>query len=140
MAAAGIVTSDSSVFEEMVAADPAEIRELALASRALIFDVLPRTVEVVWPRQRTAGYGTGPKKPREPGPASTGHSGDNTSGTADCLTGARHQTVNATQACSSRSSRSLARAPLADNVHSVSPITNDRRIVGSAKWKSNSAP
>jgi hypothetical protein len=65
MAAAGIVTSDSSVFEEMVAADPAEIRELALASRALIFDVLPRTVEVVWPRQRTAGYGTGPKKMTE---------------------------------------------------------------------------
>jgi hypothetical protein len=88
MAAAGIATSDSSVFEEMVAADPAEIRELALASRALIFDVLPRTVEVVWPRQRTAGYGTGPKKPREPGPASTGHGGDNASGTADCLTGA----------------------------------------------------
>ena len=65
MAAAGIVTSDSSVFEEMVAAYTAEIRELALASRALIFDVLPQTVEVVWPRQRTAGYGTGPKKMTE---------------------------------------------------------------------------
>jgi hypothetical protein len=65
MAAAGIVTSDSSVFEEMVTAYPAKIRELALASRALIFDVLPRTVEVVWPRQRTAGYGTGPKKMTE---------------------------------------------------------------------------
>jgi hypothetical protein len=65
MAAAGIVTSDSSVFEEMVTAYPAKIRELALASRALIFDVLPRTVEVVWPRQRTAGYGTGPKKTTE---------------------------------------------------------------------------
>jgi Domain of unknown function (DU1801) len=65
MAAAGIVTGDSSVFEEIVANSPKNIRELALASRALIFDVLPQTVEVVWPQQRTAGYGTGPKKMTE---------------------------------------------------------------------------
>ena len=65
MAAAGIVTGDSSVFEEMVAGYPAQIRDLALASRALIFEVLPQTVEVVWPHQRTAGYGTGPKKMTE---------------------------------------------------------------------------
>jgi hypothetical protein len=31
----------------------------------LIFEVLPQTVEVVWPRHRTAGYGTGPKKMTE---------------------------------------------------------------------------
>jgi hypothetical protein len=62
MAAAGIITGDSSVFEEMIAGSPDEIRELALASRSLIFHVLPQTVEVVWLRQRTAGYGTGPKK------------------------------------------------------------------------------
>jgi Domain of unknown function (DU1801) len=65
MGTAGIVTGDSSVFEEIVAGSPKEIRELALASRALIFDVLPQTVEVVWPKQRTAGYGTGPKKMTE---------------------------------------------------------------------------
>jgi hypothetical protein len=65
MATAGIVTGDSSVFEEIVAGSPKEIRELALASRAMIFDVLPQTVEVVWPKQRTAGYGTGPKKMTE---------------------------------------------------------------------------
>jgi hypothetical protein len=65
MATAGIVTGDSSVFEEMIAECPAEIRRLALASRALIFDVLPETVDVVWPRQHTAGYGTGPKKMTE---------------------------------------------------------------------------
>ena len=65
MATAGIVTGDSSVFEEIVAGSPKEIRQLALACRALIFDVLPQTVEVVWPRQRTAGYGTGPKKMTE---------------------------------------------------------------------------
>jgi hypothetical protein len=65
MTAKGIVTGDSSVFEEIVAGSPTEIRQLALASRALIFDVLPQTVEVVWPGQRTAGYGTGPKKMTE---------------------------------------------------------------------------
>jgi hypothetical protein len=65
VAAAGIVTGDSSVFEEIVAGAPKEIRELALACRALIFDVLPQTVEVVWPHQRSAGYGTGPKKMTE---------------------------------------------------------------------------
>jgi hypothetical protein len=65
VAVAGIVTSDSSVFEEIVAGSPKEIRELALACRALIFDLLPQTVEVVWPHQRSAGYGTGPKKMTE---------------------------------------------------------------------------
>lgn len=64
-AAAGIVTTDDSVFTEMVSGSPPAIRELALACRALIFDVLPETVEVVWSRQRTAGYGTGPKKMSE---------------------------------------------------------------------------
>ena len=48
MAPAGIVTGDSSVFGEMVAGYPAQIRDLAMASRALIFAVLPQTVEVVW--------------------------------------------------------------------------------------------
>ncbi|MBA2739318.1 MAG: DUF1801 domain-containing protein [Nocardioidaceae bacterium] len=62
MAAAGIVTADAGVFTEMVAASAPTVRDLALAARALIFDVEPRTVEVVWPRQRTAGYGTGAKK------------------------------------------------------------------------------
>ena len=65
MSAAGIVTGDSSVFEEIIAGFPKHIRDLALASRNLIFDVMPQTVEVVWPKQRTAGYGTGPKKMTE---------------------------------------------------------------------------
>jgi len=33
-----------------------------LEARALVFDVLSQTVEVVWTRQKIAGYGTGPKK------------------------------------------------------------------------------
>ncbi|MBA2316057.1 MAG: DUF1801 domain-containing protein [Chloroflexi bacterium] len=30
--------------------------------RDLIFDVLPQTIEVVWPQQRSVGWGTGPRK------------------------------------------------------------------------------
>lgn len=65
MAAAGIVTGDAGAFKDMAAGSPPAVRDLALAARALIFDVEPRTVEVVWSRQRTAGYGTGPKKSSE---------------------------------------------------------------------------
>ncbi len=65
MAAAGIVTTDDTVFENMVATAPESIAQLARSARTLIFDVLPQTVEVVWPQQRTAGYGTGPKKMTE---------------------------------------------------------------------------
>lgn len=60
--AEGIVTSDDGPFTDMVSGCPPEIRELTVDARELIFAVLPQTVEVVWPRQRTAGYGTGPKK------------------------------------------------------------------------------
>ena len=62
---AGIVTRDDSVFAEMTQASPAAIRTLAIACRRLMYDVLPQTVEVVWPRQHIAGYGTGPKKNTE---------------------------------------------------------------------------
>ena len=44
--------------------DPA-VQELAWSARELIVDVLPRVVEVVWERQGTAGYGTGPRKSSE---------------------------------------------------------------------------
>ena len=54
-----------SEFESiLVDAEPA-MRQLAKEVRALIFDVLPQTVEVVWTRQKIAGYGTGPKKMTE---------------------------------------------------------------------------
>lgn len=65
MAAAGIETTDDSVFAEMTAESPEPVRDLAFACRNLIYEALPETVEVVWPRQRTAGYGTGPKKMTE---------------------------------------------------------------------------
>jgi hypothetical protein len=62
---AGIVTQDDSVFTELMQGSPAPIRDVAFACRSLIYDVLPQTVEMVWPQQRTAGYGTGPKKASE---------------------------------------------------------------------------
>src|SRR3712207_6270411 len=63
--AEGIVTSDETEFEAMLAGSPEPIRQLARSARTLIYDVLPGTVEVVWPHQRTAGYGTGPRKMTE---------------------------------------------------------------------------
>jgi Domain of unknown function (DU1801) len=62
---AGVVTSGPSAFTAMVESYAAPIPALALASRSLILDVFPRAVEVVWAQQRTAGYGTGPKKRTE---------------------------------------------------------------------------
>ena len=61
-AATGIVTADAGAFKDMIAGSPQPVRKLGLAARALIFEIEPRTVEVIWPRQITAGYGTGPKK------------------------------------------------------------------------------
>jgi len=65
-AAAGVVNdrgqSDDTAFAQMIATDPAPIQELARAVRDLIFDVLPQTIEVVWPQQRSVGWGTGPRK------------------------------------------------------------------------------
>jgi hypothetical protein len=44
--------------------DPA-VQELAWTARELIIEALPEVVEVVWERQGTAGYGTGPRKNSE---------------------------------------------------------------------------
>lgn len=41
------------------------VQEVGWAARALIFAVLPQTVEVPWVRQKVIGYGTGPKKMTE---------------------------------------------------------------------------
>ena len=63
--AEGIVTSSDAEFRAMLAESPDLVAQLAMQARALIFDVLPQTVEVVWPHQRIAGFGTGPKKMTE---------------------------------------------------------------------------
>ena len=38
---------------------------LARQAKALIQDIMPQVVEVIWPQQRTGGYGVGPKKMSE---------------------------------------------------------------------------
>jgi hypothetical protein len=66
MGGAGIVNErgpeDSTAFDQVIGDASSEVREVALAVRRLVYDVLPETVEVVWPRQRSVGWGTGPKK------------------------------------------------------------------------------
>ena len=63
---AGIINrygpKDDAAFREIVADATPEIQELAHAVRRLVYDVLPQTVEVVWPKQGSVGWGTGPKK------------------------------------------------------------------------------
>jgi hypothetical protein len=41
------------------------VRDVAHAVRDLVYDVYPETVEVVWPRQGSVGWGIGPKKMSE---------------------------------------------------------------------------
>lgn len=63
---AGIVNRDGrandAAFREMIDGSPAEVQQLARAVRDLVFDVLPQAAEVVWPTQRSVGWGIGPKK------------------------------------------------------------------------------
>ena len=63
--AQGVVTTSDAQFRAMLADVPEPVARLALQARALVLDVLPQTVEVVWAQQRTAGLGTGPKKMTE---------------------------------------------------------------------------
>lgn len=53
---------NDTAFNGIVETSPPEIREIAEGVRDLVYDVLPQTVEVVWPKQGSVGWGTGPKK------------------------------------------------------------------------------
>lgn len=55
----------SHQFEAMLATATPEVAALARQARALIQDVMPTVVEVVWVSQRISGYGVGPKKMSE---------------------------------------------------------------------------
>jgi hypothetical protein len=63
---AGIINNDGPkddrAFRQIVMGAAPEIQKLAHAVRSLVYDVLPKTVEVVWPKQGSVGWGTGPKK------------------------------------------------------------------------------
>ncbi|MCM6776565.1 DUF1801 domain-containing protein [Nocardia sp. CDC159] len=52
-------------FQELIARFDPRVGEFAVEARALILDVMPRAVELVWPNQGTASYGTGPRKMSE---------------------------------------------------------------------------
>ena len=56
---------NEAAFRAVVEPLPAPVRALALGARALVLRVLPRAHEIVWARQKIAGYGTGPKKMSE---------------------------------------------------------------------------
>ncbi len=53
---------NDAAFAEIIAGSSDAIQDLARAVRDLIYDVLPKTIEVVWPRQGSVGWGTGAKK------------------------------------------------------------------------------
>ena len=63
---AGVVNdqgaANDKAFEQILTTSSPAVAELARAIRGLVYDVLPETVEVVWTRQGSVGWGTGPKK------------------------------------------------------------------------------
>lgn len=59
------MTKDQEPFEQAIASYPEPIKTLARQVRALIHDILPEVVEVVWVQQKNTGFGTGPKKNSE---------------------------------------------------------------------------
>jgi hypothetical protein len=52
-------------FEKVMAEFSRDIQHIAREARALIYEILPQVVEVIWDHQKTVGYGTGPKKMSE---------------------------------------------------------------------------
>jgi hypothetical protein len=59
------MNTDQEPFEQAIASYPEPIKTLARQVRALIHDILPEVVEVVWVQQKNTGFGTGPKKSTE---------------------------------------------------------------------------
>ena len=52
-------------FEKAIESFSDEIKEIARATRKLIYTTVPEVVEVVWINQKNIGYGTGAKKKTE---------------------------------------------------------------------------
>jgi hypothetical protein len=55
-------SADRVAFDSVVENSSDAIRQLSLAVRDLVYDVYPATVEIVWPKQGSVGWGIGPKK------------------------------------------------------------------------------
>jgi hypothetical protein len=64
--AAGVVNDrgrqNDAAFNGVIGESSDEVKALARAVRDLVYDVLPQAIEVVWPRQGSVGWGTGPRK------------------------------------------------------------------------------
>jgi hypothetical protein len=64
--AAGVINdrgrANDAAFNGIIDKSSDDVQELARAVRGLVYDVLPQAVEVVWPKQGSVGWGTGPKK------------------------------------------------------------------------------
>lgn len=56
---------NNELFEQAILSFPDDIKEIAREIRKLIHKVFPQVVEVIWARQKNAGFGTGPKKNSE---------------------------------------------------------------------------
>jgi hypothetical protein len=52
-------------FETIIETYPDDIKKLARATRDKIYETLPEVVEIVWEKQKIAGYGTGSPKMSE---------------------------------------------------------------------------
>lgn len=63
---AGIVNeqgrSHDGAFRRLIESSTPAVKRLALATRDLVYDVFPGTIEVVWPTQGSVGWGVGPQK------------------------------------------------------------------------------
>jgi hypothetical protein len=63
---AGIVNDrgrgNDEEFRRLLNTRSGEVQDLAHRTRDLVYDVFPDTVEVIWPRQGSVGWGIGPKK------------------------------------------------------------------------------
>lgn len=60
-----IHTHGDHTFDDVVAVSQGDVAEIAQRARALIASVMPGVTEVVWLKQKTIGYGVGPKKMSE---------------------------------------------------------------------------
>ncbi len=54
--------SKDNFFAALLESKNPGIQEIAWAVRSLIYEILPETIEVVWLKQGSVGYGTGEKK------------------------------------------------------------------------------
>jgi hypothetical protein len=63
---AGIVNeqgrSHDDAFRRVIESSSPTVSRLAWATRDLVYDVFPATIEVVWPTQGSVGWGVGPRK------------------------------------------------------------------------------